>query len=121
METESEYTIFDIVKGEKLSSVTFVMDYLQLDFDGNQFTLNIWPTVKVDNVHYKYGEQFYRDKLCSLIAKIIISITYSELQLLKLDFENGDSIQISLDLNNSGIMTPEIGVFTTADEKSYVI
>jgi hypothetical protein len=48
----------DILVGEKLSSVTFVLDYLQVDFDGNQFTFYIWPTVFVDGEKYEFGEMF---------------------------------------------------------------
>jgi hypothetical protein len=48
----------DILKGGKLSSVIFAMDYLQLDFDGNRLTINIWPAVHVDNVEYLTNDDF---------------------------------------------------------------
>ena len=121
MQTDSEKFFLDILKGEKLSSVTFVMDYLQLEFDGNRFTLNVWPVVKVKNVNYKYEEQLYRDNLCSLIEKVVSALTYREAEILILDFENGDSIAISLDRNNPDLNSPEIGVFTNTDEKCFVL
>src|SRR5271163_1032145 len=37
------------VVGEYLSSVNFVMDYLQLDFCGYGFTMNIWPTITIES------------------------------------------------------------------------
>ena len=55
------FNYFDILIGEQLSSVTFVMDYLQLDFDGNRLTCNVWPVVNVANNSYKYQQTEYRN------------------------------------------------------------
>ena len=34
--------------GEQLSAVTFVMDYLHLDFDGQNINLYVWPTIEIE-------------------------------------------------------------------------
>lgn len=106
---------FDIVIGEKLSSVTFVMDYLQLDFDGNRFTLNLWPTLNVANSNYEFNDAGYRDKLCQLITEIVKKIVLVEDDSLLIEFETGNSIFISLDPNNPEIVTPEIVYFIATD------
>jgi hypothetical protein len=109
-----------ILNGEKLSSVVFVMDYLQLDFDGNRFTLNVWPVVTVDSKEYKFGELLYRDSLCSLITKVVKQIGGVEKQHLTLEFESGDKLTVSLDPSNPELVTPEIAIFTDTNEKWYV-
>jgi hypothetical protein len=109
----------DILVGEKLSSVTFVLDYLQVDFDGNQFTFYIWPTVFVDGEKYEFGEMFYRDKLCSLIAKVVVSATYVENDTLEINFGNSDKLKLSLESANPDIVA-EIATFTDVDGKWYV-
>ena len=110
----------NILVGEKLSSVTFVMDYLQLDFDGNRFTLNVWPVITVGGKEYKFGEPSYRDSLCSLITKVVKQASGEEKQHLTLDFESGDMLTVSLDSDNPELVTPEIAIFTDTNEKWYV-
>src|SRR5438309_381335 len=98
---------FNILIGEKLSSVTFVMDYLQLDFDGNRFTLNVWPSVTIDNKVSRFGDPSYRDQLCSLITQVVKQVNGEEKQNLMIAFESGDKLIVSLDPNNPELCTPE--------------
>ena len=109
----------NILVGEKLSSVTFVMDYVQLDFDGNGFTFYIWPRVTNEITEYRFGDQFYRDKLCSLITKIVTSVSAVENQEMTIFFDNGNKLSLSLDSTNPDIIA-EIAVFTDTNKKSYV-
>ena len=110
----------DILREEKLSSVTFIMDYLQLDFDGNQFTINIWPSVFVENIEYKFGQQLYRDKLCSLITNVVSEASFRDKQLLKIQFKNGDSIRFSLDPDNPELNAPFIAEFNDVNKRWYI-
>ena len=109
----------DILVGEKLSAVTFVLDYLQVDFDGNQFTFYIWPTVFVEGEKYEFGEMFYRDKLCSLIAKVVLSATYFDKDALEINFGNSDMLRLSLDPTNPDIVA-EKAIFTDVEGKWYL-
>lgn len=109
-----------ILVGEKLSSVTFVMDYLQLDFDGNSFNLHVWPSVTVGNMVYKFGEPSYRDQLCSLITQVVKEARGQESQNLTIMFNTGDSFSVSLDPNNPELASPEIAIFTYRDNNWYV-
>jgi hypothetical protein len=121
MQSKLQKTFLEILIGEKLSSVVFVMDYLQLDFDGNRFTFNIWPIVTVDNKQYKYGDSNYRDKLCLLIAKNVTRVTLQENKELVIEFGAKDQIILSLDPNNPEIITPEIATFNDTDNNLYIL
>jgi hypothetical protein len=90
--------------GEKLSSVTFVMDYLQMDFDGKGFNMYIWPEVIVEEEVYKFGENQYRDKLCSFIAKQVKEIEYEDEVILGVVFQDNNRIVLCLDPNNAYIV-----------------
>ena len=48
--------------GEQLSAVTFVMDYLHLDFDGQNINLYVWPTIEIEGeARRSAGASGYRD------------------------------------------------------------
>jgi hypothetical protein len=118
MPTENNF--LDILKGEKLSSVVFVMDYLQLDFDGNRFTMNIWPSVIVLNIEYKFGMPDYRNKICSVIGQVVSEVIFKDKEFIAINFQNGDSIKLSLDPNNPELLTPEIATFSDVENRFYV-
>ncbi|MEZ4919226.1 MAG: hypothetical protein R2792_08980 [Saprospiraceae bacterium] len=97
--------------GEQLSSVTFVQDYLQLHFDGKTFTIYIWPAVKIDDTLFHFGEQDYRNALCSLIAHKVTDLLLIEEETLVIFFENTNkTIHLNLNPNNSEIVA-EIAFF----------
>ncbi len=119
MELNSNENPFNILIGEKLSSVTFVMDYLQVDFDGNKFTIYVWPIVTVENIDFKFGDTSYRDKLCSMITKVVMDVTIVDNKEIVINFDNNDRIFISLDPDNPDIVG-EIATFTDVNDKWYV-
>jgi hypothetical protein len=121
MSEKGNENFLEILQGEKLSSVTFVMDYLQLDFDGYRLTLNDWPIVIIDNIMYRYGEQPYRDKLCSLITKIVSEVVLVIDDILILKFSTYGSITLSLDPNYLRITSPEIVTFCDTKGHFYVL
>lgn len=59
--------------GAELSSVVFVRDYLQLDFDGPRLTLYVWPQVVIGDEVRRLGDLGYRDALCALIGQVVRS------------------------------------------------
>lgn len=85
----------DSVVGEQLSSVTFVQNYVQLDFDGRRLTINEWPSVETGGEIVRFGEDGYRDALCSLIAKLVASVHVGD-EAIILSFVGGESIRVDL-------------------------
>ncbi len=110
----------NILTGEKLSSVTFVLNYLQLDFDGNGFTLYVWPVITVGGKEHKFGESSFRDSLCLLIAQVVKQAGGEEEQHLTITFESGDKLTVSLDPDNPVSVAPEIAIFTDTNGEWYV-
>jgi hypothetical protein len=110
----------NILIGEKLSSVAFVMDYLQSDFDGNRFTLSVWPVITAGGKEHKFGEPSYRDSLCSLIAHVVKQASGEEKQRLTITFESGDKLIITPYPNNPELVAPERAICTDANENWYV-
>ena len=111
---------FDILIGKKLSSVTFVIDYLQIDFDGNGFTLNIFPIIKSRGNIFKLGTQFYRDNLCELIGKEVSSTEMKNEEMLTIQFDPANSISVLLVDPSPEITFPEIAVFVNTENKTFV-
>lgn len=102
--------------GEKLSSVTFVLDYLQLDFDGSGFTMFIWPTIFYEGEKNVFGETKYRNSLCALIARIVTRVEYTEDVLLRIVFDDKNSIDWPIHSGNPDIIA-EIGIYENIEKE----
>jgi len=108
------------VEGEALNSVTFVQDYLQLDFDGPRFTFFQWPEVfleagsKLPEGSYAFGDPGYRDVLCSLIEAEVESTSAEEGVALEIKFDNGAIVRVSL--REEELQGPEAGQFFSGEE-----
>jgi hypothetical protein len=83
---------FIVLIGEQLSSVTFVQDYLQLDFDGKKLTCYEWPIVVLSGQRFDINVMQYRNALCSLIAKEIKDTIFIDAKMLELNFETEEQI-----------------------------
>jgi hypothetical protein len=108
------------VVGEYLSSVTFVMDYLQLDFSGYGFTMNSWPTVTIDNRTLTHADRDYKDALCSLIGQTATEVDEYWDTGLRLEFKNGSHITLSLKVERD-FPSPEIATFGTPSRAFAII
>jgi len=100
------------VVGEYLSSVNFVMDYLQLDFPGYGFTMNNWPTITIENRTLAHAEGGYKDALCSLIGETVMVVEQYWDTGLRLQFKNGSYINLSLRVERD-FPSPEVATFHT--------
>lgn len=72
-----------------------VQDYLQLGFDGNRLTFNIWPRASIPDREFCLSTPGYRDALCSLIAKEVESV-YAGDDRVEISFS--DKSRVSCDL-----------------------
>ncbi|HEY0460838.1 MAG TPA: hypothetical protein VGC97_17005 [Pyrinomonadaceae bacterium] len=90
---KSDY--FSRIIGEQLSAVSFVMDYLQLQFNGYFLTV-LTPLVVVTNDRtYSFGDLGFRDTLCERIAQKVIEIVLTS-DYLRIVFEDNTFFSISL-------------------------
>ena len=81
-----------VIIGEKLSSVTFILDYWQLDFDGHRFSVLTWLSVTRGSKTVRSGEAGFRDELCGQIAKIVRVADFAS-NVLSIAFEDGSAIR----------------------------
>jgi hypothetical protein len=84
------------LKGRNLSAVSFVHDYLQLQFDGPFLNIFVWPRITVSAKSVSFGMNEYRDQLCSQIGKIVGGATVEADVSLRLYFTDGTIVEVSL-------------------------
>src|ERR1043166_6682476 len=85
-----------ILEGSQLSSVEFVRDYVQLRFDGPTLTAITQPRVCVVDQWFEWSKQGYRDALCGRIGKLVRHASAIPEREIKIEFEDGAAILISL-------------------------
>jgi hypothetical protein len=92
-----DHSVFQQIVGEQLSGVTFVMDYLQLQFNPPP-TMNVYTPLTVSsrgNI-VRSGDDQFRDRLCEQITKIVKSVSVVPGDSLKITFQDGSVIAASL-------------------------
>jgi len=96
--------------GEYLSSVTFVMDYVQLGFCEYGFNMYSWPVLTIKNVTLVHTDDGYKDAICSLIGETLTGIDeYLDIGL-NLQFKDGASISLPLRVEKD-FPGPEVAEF----------
>jgi hypothetical protein len=81
----------EVLVGQQLGSVVFVMDYVQLDFSTARFTACVWPTVEMGDVLH-FGDMGYRDALCGFIAHDVVAADESPETGLVIRFDLGQIV-----------------------------
>lgn len=85
--------MLDELRGDRLSSVEFVADYVQLHFDGSSLTCFVWPSVEVGPGDVRtFGDAGYRDALCAFITHEVTGVEESEVAGLTLRFGPGSLV-----------------------------
>lgn len=105
------------IVGEFMSSVEFVMDYVQLGFNGSTLTSFVCPQVHDHGQIFRETEPGYRDTLCSLIGMVVADTETREYEELKITFNDGRSISVSLRAENAA--GPEFAYFTSVSGRSW--
>jgi hypothetical protein len=92
-----EMDVLQQIVGEQLSGVTFVMDYVQLQFNPPPIVSVFTPiTVINTNGTCRSGEDQFRNRLCEQITKIVKAVRVQEGDSMVVEFEDGSLIAISL-------------------------
>jgi hypothetical protein len=91
------HDIFQQIVGEQLSGVTFVMDYVQLQFNPPP-TINIYTPITVfsHGEFVRSGDDQFRNRLCEQITKIVKSVGVIPGDALKITFLDASVIAASL-------------------------
>jgi hypothetical protein len=120
MASQTETDLSKQVVGEQLSGVTFVMDYLQLQFNPPP-TINAYTAVTVfsNGKSFVSGDDQFRNRLCEQITKIVKSVVIRSEEGFLITFEDGSVISISL--KPSDYVGPEALEFRGRDNLWVVI
>lgn len=106
------------IVGRQLSAVVLVQDYVQLQFDGPTLTAITWPVVTVGSSEYEYGRPLYRDMLCERITKVVHSAFVNEGEEIRIDFNDGSVISVSL--KPETYSAAEAAIFNDGPENTWV-
>ncbi len=113
--TKTEHFLASLI-GENLSSVTFVMDYMQIHFNGHRFNFYRWPILYEDQVSFTRENDGYNDKLIGLIGKTVKSVDeYLDIGL-GIEFEAGPLLSVPLRVEEN-FSTSEIGEYHRPDHQ----
>src|SRR5437763_12297202 len=91
---EENQNYFSRMIGEQLSAVSFVMDYLQLQFNAYFLTVLTPLVVLVGEQSYRLGDTHYRDTLCERITHNVTEVVLAE-DHLRIGFDDGAAFDIS--------------------------
>lgn len=114
-----ELELLQTIVGEQMSSVEFIMDYVQLRFDGATLTTFTLPTVSRENQTLHWGESGYRDELCRQIGHLVKSVSIRSKEFIEISFD--DSVVIQISLRESDYQGPEAAMFHSVSDKWWVI
>src|SRR5580693_2357219 len=95
--SDSRDVIAKHLVGRRLSGVTFVMDYVQLQFDPPPTINALTPiTVRSGSRTAVSGDELFRNLLCEQISKTVTEVSLLDGEALTFSFEDGSTISLSL-------------------------
>jgi hypothetical protein len=105
--------LLDELKSQRLSSIEFVQDYIQLHFDDYKMTLfNPVQIVQVSG-SLRQEEIGFKDALCNLINRIVRDVAHRRSDKVEIVFDSGSSVVVCIeDKDYSG---PEALVLCSRD------
>jgi hypothetical protein len=96
--------------GKQLTSIEFVMDYVQLRFNGPFLTLYVWPVLKHGGKTTRFSQPGYRNELCAAISHSVLTALIEEDERIDIVFDDGVEMHVSLKRENVAAL-PEAGYF----------
>ena len=102
--------------GEQLSAVTFLMDYVQFQFDGAVLTAFTSPAVVSGGERLQFPAMGSRDALCSLIGGRVIAVDIRDEDAIELRIRASESQDrmLTIPIDAASYRGPEAAVFTPA-------
>ena len=94
-----EMTIRNLI-GEQISAVCFVMDYVEINFNGMILRSVADPFIRIGDREFMFPGQGSRDALCSIIGDYVRAIELIEDSRFTLETDRGHRLTIPLDENS---------------------
>ena len=89
--------ILRMLRGEPVNAVSFVMDYVEIGFNGPVIRCIANPIVEIDGASHMFPETGSRDALAKLIGRNLTSLKYEAEARMSLRFDNNARLIIPLD------------------------
>lgn len=94
---ETEAMISHQVVDRRLTGVSFVLNYIQLQFDPPPTVNALTPVaVRSAGLHSIQGEETFRNLLCDQVLKTVASVRLHQEEALTFEFVDGSEISVSL-------------------------
>ena len=101
-----ELQVTDLIE-MSVSSVCFVMDYVEIHFDGPILRCLSDPILVTDAEEWTFPEAGSRDALCSLIGQRAQEVKLDDARAMEMRFESGVRLIVPLDLDATKGKGPE--------------
>jgi hypothetical protein len=108
--SEENLPDLQVLVGEQLNAVTFVMDYVQFHFNGPGLTALNHPIVEFRGSRTEFPSPGSRDALCSLIEQEVELVEDLEHVHIRLVFRSGHVLIVPLD--EGSYIGPEAATFS---------
>ena len=108
--------LLDELKSQRLSSVEFVQDYIQLHFD--DYTMTLYNPVKIiqGSGRLRQEDGGFKDALCHLINRNVRDVSYTKGEKVEVVFDSNSSVVVCIaDKDYSG---PEALMLCSRDPKA---
>jgi hypothetical protein len=92
--TNKQSTI-NSLNGKRINAIAFVMDYVELHFDGPILRCLANPTISHNNICITFPNHGSRDLLCSLIGEEVATIGFTD-NFFYLKTTKGHSLEVIL-------------------------
>ena len=96
-------TTIPLEEHSELAGVAFIQDYVEFHFDGSILRAIADPTIKMEGQIVNRSDQGWRDALCSLIGKEILSIIITENKDCEIRFTTGELVKIDLSARSESL------------------
>jgi hypothetical protein len=105
MSPSVELPPLDLLVGEQLSAVSFVMDYVEFHFDGHVVRALTNPIAHLPAGGVSFPGSGSRDALCAFIGAVVVAVTFEEGVSLHLSFAPRGELVVPL--NAAAMRGPE--------------
>jgi hypothetical protein len=94
---QQAHNSLEVLVGTSVGVVSFVMDYVQIHFNGPVLTCLTNPIVELQDERWRFPEPGSRDALCSLIEQVVVRAIVEEDVQIQIDFVSGHRLKVPLD------------------------
>lgn len=105
--------------GEEINAICFVMDYVELHFNGPVLRSIADPEISLGEVRAAFPDDAARRLLCDLIGSRVDSVSVQDGVAIALSFSSGHELRIPLDPGNQA--AGESAHFMTGKNNSVLV